>query len=341
MNEHLEGETEGLIRSWMRHDEAMLRDYLVAEVEDPRINVQSILTRHFLIEALFGQRFAGLRKHELRFAAVMNWLLELGQKPASREDFPALHHALRQGTDNAEGLEIPQYVTRTFAALPATPDELQVPNYLDTLIEQQSATARQFDPWEECLATFQRIWRQTLPSQPSPRISVLEPACGSANDYRFLDAFGLTRLLDYTGFDLCEKNVRNASAMFPAARFAVGNVFEIDARDLAFDYSFVHDLFEHLSLEGLEVAIAELCRVTHSGICIGFFNMHEGGEHLLRPVGDYHWNLLSFARTSGLFEQGGFAVQTVHIGTFLKWRVACDQTHNKNAYTFLARRTRT
>ena len=51
--------------------------------------------------------------------------------------------------------------------------------------------------------------------------------------------------------------------------------------------------------------------------------------------------MLSLARTKALFERAGFLVQTVHIGTFLKWRVGCDQTHNKNAYTFLARRAGT
>ena len=47
---------------------------LVQGVEDPRINVQSILTRHFLIEQLFGNRFAEVTEAELRFAVVMNWL---------------------------------------------------------------------------------------------------------------------------------------------------------------------------------------------------------------------------------------------------------------------------
>jgi len=115
MNEDLRRETEGLIKSWMRHDEERLRDYLVAGVEDPRINIQSILTRHFLIEALFGDRFAPLMEHELRFGAVMNWLLKLAQKPGGSEDFASLLHALEQGADNAEGLAIPAFLSQTFA----------------------------------------------------------------------------------------------------------------------------------------------------------------------------------------------------------------------------------
>jgi len=73
-------ETENLKKSWMRYDRATLRDYLVRDVEDPRINVQSILTRHFLIERLFGKRFDPLAQHELRFALVVNWLLDLQKK---------------------------------------------------------------------------------------------------------------------------------------------------------------------------------------------------------------------------------------------------------------------
>jgi len=272
---------------------------------------------------------------------VMNWLLELVKKSASAEEFQAIHYALRQRADNAEGLEIPQFVTRTFADLPAAAGELTVPHYLDTVLEHQSFPRSHPGLPEASLSTFQLLWRKALEAEQSPRLSVLESACGSANDYRFLDAFGLARLLDYTGFDLCEKNIRNAKTMFPSARFQVGNVFDLDAPDKAFDYAFVHDLFEHLSLAGLEIAIAELCRVTRAGMCAGFFDMHEGQDHIVRPVDDYHWNGLSLVRTKELFERADFAVQTVHIATFLKWRLACDQTHNQNAYTFLARRVGT
>ena len=44
----LQEESDKLARSWMQHDAGMLRDYLVAGVEDPRLNVQSVLSRHFL-----------------------------------------------------------------------------------------------------------------------------------------------------------------------------------------------------------------------------------------------------------------------------------------------------
>jgi hypothetical protein len=44
----------------MQHDAGMLRDYLVAGVEDPRLNLQSVLSRHFLARALTGERFRAL-----------------------------------------------------------------------------------------------------------------------------------------------------------------------------------------------------------------------------------------------------------------------------------------
>jgi len=70
MEEHFEQETARLTKSWMQYDADTLRDYLVQDVEDPRINVQSILTRHFLIERLFGGRFRGLMDQELRFGCA-------------------------------------------------------------------------------------------------------------------------------------------------------------------------------------------------------------------------------------------------------------------------------
>jgi SAM-dependent methyltransferase len=189
------------------------------------------------------------------------------------------------------------------------------------------------------LEAFRKLWHKALAAEIPARkpLSVLEPACGSANDYRFLHAYGLARLVNYTGFDLCAKNIENARALFPGVSFAVGNVFEIAAPDKAFDLCFVHDLFEHLSLEGMQAAVREVCQVTRQGLCIGFFSMDEIRDHQVRPVEEYHWNRLSMARMRGLFADWGFAAQVVHIGAFLRQQIGCEQTHNPNAYTFLLR----
>jgi ubiquinone/menaquinone biosynthesis C-methylase UbiE len=164
---------------------------------------------------------------------------------------------------------------------------------------------------------------------------VLEPACGSANDYRFIEAFGIARLLNYTGFDLCKKNICNARQMFTDVCFKISNVLEIEAADGEFDYCFVQDLFEHLSVEAMETALAEICRVTRKAICAGFFNMYDGEQHKVRIVGDYHWNKLSVVQTKAIFERYASSVQVIHIDAFLRSKFHCEDTHNKGAYTLI------
>ncbi len=312
----------------MRHDSNTLRDYLVQDVEDPRINVQSILTRHFLVERIFGKQFDSLAEHELRFALVVNWLVKLLKKSVTAGQLQVVLDALLTGRDDADGLQIPSHVSETFAGL-------TLPNYICALFNWAPVETTEAPIPEYLMSTFQAIWSEVLASEQYQSISVLEPACGSANDYRFIETFGIARLLDYTGFDLCDKNVHNARQMFPRARFEVGNVLEIDADDKAFDYCFVHDLFEHLSIEATEAAISELCRVTRRDICAGFFNMHAGGEHIVKAVGDYHWNVLSTVRTKAVFERYASKIEAIHIDEFLKSKLGWADTHNKGAYTFV------
>jgi ubiquinone/menaquinone biosynthesis C-methylase UbiE len=340
MERSLKLETEKLIRSWMRHEPEHLGAYLVSGVEDPRINVQSIFTRHFLLRELFGDRFERLMFEECRFAAALNWLMTLGEELNDADLRAALLHALRQASDNAEGLIIPGFLSDAFRALPLPADSLcpiEVPNYVEQLLERPSDES-QSSPDPQTLHTFVRLWRsvlQVLASNGSNRLLVLEPACGSANEYGFLDSAGVTRLIDYHGFDLCEKNVLNARKRFPNARFNEGNVFEIKAADKSFDLCFLHDLLEHLSVEGLRRAVDELCRVSRRAICIGFFQMHEGPDHVIREVDEYHWNTLSMQRLRTLFEERGFSAQVIHIATFLREKLACEYTHNRDAYTLV------
>lgn len=341
----LQEESDKLARSWMQHDAGMLRDYLVGGVEDPRLNVQSVLSRHFLTHALTGERFGALMEQELRFAAAMNCLTTLAGKLRDAEELGLILYALRRGADNAEGIQIPEFLVKAFAAL-AKAGEMTIPNYIEAFLSGTEFVNGQAQPHQPSLDTFRQLWNQALAPAASPSqlstlkaqpLSVLEPACGSANDYRFLHAYGLAWQVRYTGFDLCAKNIENARALFPDVSFAVGNVFDIPAPDKAFDLCFVHDLFEHLSLEGLQAAVKEVCRVTRQGICVGFFNMDEIPDHQVRPVDDYHWNRLSMRRMRELFAGCGFGASVVHIGAFLRHQVGCEQTHNPNAYTFLLR----
>jgi SAM-dependent methyltransferase len=331
----------------MQHEAGMLRDYLVAGVEDPRLNLQSVLSRHFLARALTGERFSALMEQEYRFAAAMNWLTELAGRLHDTEELEVVLYALRRGADNGEGIEIPGFIVQIFASLPTAAAGFGIPNYVESFLSSTQMANGKARLHEPSLDTFRDLWNQALADEHSfpqsstlnPQLpSLLEPACGSANDYRFLHAYGLAWLVGYTGFDICAKNVENARALFPNVSFLVGNVFEIAAPDKAYDFCIVHDLFEHLSPEGMQAAVREVCRVTRQGLCIGFFNMDEIRDHLLCPVDDYHWNRLSMARMRELFAACGFTARVVHIGTFLRHQVGCEQTHNLNAYTFLLNR---
>ncbi|MHC1763333.1 MAG: class I SAM-dependent methyltransferase [Verrucomicrobiia bacterium] len=338
MDDRLHRESVNLAHAWMQHDSEMLRDYLISGVEDPRINIQSILLRHFLVVSLFGTRFENVMEDELRFATVMNWALETLEQAAGPEDLRAIQHALERGADDAEGLEVPRFVAMAFKALPATPDGVPVPNFLREWLDRASQENGVQALDDAVLCTFERAWAKALAGEVRADLSVLELACGSANDYRFFERFGLARLIDYTGIDLCEKNVANARAMFPAARFESGNALEVAAPDAAYDCCIAHDLFEHLSLDAMERALDEVCRVTRRSFCLGFFNLHEGAEHIEQPLDLYHWNRLSVPRLRHGLHRRGFQVQVVHVGTFLKWRLSCPRTHNPNAYTLFGER---
>jgi len=346
-------ETEKLTYSWAQHEAAWLRDYLVTGVEDPRLNVQSILTRHFLIQALVAEPSERLMAEEQRFGAALRWLAGQRDLISHAESRAGVLHALRHGADNAEGMEIPGFVLRTFKGLPIHGASFTVPNYLEDFLSGESTGEHCLSP---ILDTFSRIWREVLPRacrRPGPaegrflnpqnaerqdaRMSLIEPACGSANDYRFFHNFGIAPLLNYTGFDLCHTNILNARELFPKAHFEPGNVFEIASPDKSFDLCVVHDLFEHLSLTGLEQAVKEVCRVTRQAICVGFFQMDEIAEPVVRPRDDYYWNLLSLEQTRRLFARSGFVAQAIHIDSFLAQQIGAPPAHNPQAYTFLLR----
>jgi SAM-dependent methyltransferase len=347
MDNDLQHETEALRRSWAQHDPLKLHGYLVQGVENPQINLQSIFSRHFLLREMGVADAEPLMHEECRFSAVINWLLAVGSGTATSEDWQAIHHALTCGADNAEGLSIPRFVLHAFNLLSGkavdqepghSPNE--IPNYIALYLEQ----AAQFGPENifqaPALGVFRDLWNRRLavPGSELTRVSVLEPACGSANDYRFLDAYGLSPWMDYTGFDLSSQNIANARAMFPETTFFEGNAFEIPRADRSSELCFVHDLFEHLSIQGFERAVGEICRVTAKGVCANFFQMEEMPAHQVRPLDEYHWNLLSMGQVKELFAQNGFEGGVIHVGTFLREQFGCRETHNPNAYTMLLRR---
>lgn len=334
----LQIESEKLAQSWMRHDPAMLRDYLVADVENPRINLQSILTRHFLIASIDGTSFRELVEAEWAFSAAMNWIFTTAKSAGDAESLAEIAHALRCGADNAEGIEIPRFLSLIYRSLPREVSGQTVPNYIESALRETRYCDGHAILPQTALETFEHLWNQAMNGFSHSPLTVLEPACGSANDYRFLVRYGIASSLAYTGVDICEKNIANARVLFPNVDFRTGNIFALDAPDRAFACSFVHDLFEHLSPAGIETGVKELCRVTQRELCVHFFNMDEIPDDFVRPLEEYHWNTLSMDRMRERFAAQGFSGQVLQIGAFLRSRLGCEQTHNPRAYTFLLRR---
>ncbi len=329
-------ESEGLAKSWQRYDSAHLRDYLVRGVEDPRINVQSILSRHFLIERLFGRRFEAVADAELRFAIAMNWLMKTVSTCARVEQLGELLDSLLDGIEIANGTRIPAYVQSIFDSLPCECNGVIVANYVNEVLMWPPMEPVALPLPESVLNTFATIWQNLLACEPTERISVIEPACGSANDYRFLHAFGIAPLIDYCGFDLCDKNIANARRMFGDANFGCANVLEIGHADKSFDFCFVHDLFEHLSPAAFDRAVEEVVRVTLKACCLSFFNAGCNPEHIERPIEDYHWNTLSISQTDQLLRRLGCETKIIGIDAWLRQQFECGDTHNKQAYTVIA-----
>ena len=230
--------------------------------------------------------------------------------------------------------------------------ELQITPYLKSCYEGLSSEESQIEDYitqaligsvsgengllpESALTTFELMWYITLNDREAGNISVLEGGCGSANDYRFLHSFGVAEFLTYTGIDICEKNIANARRRFGSVNFAVGNIMNIPAEDNSYDYSFVHDVFEHLSVEATETALAELSRVTRRQACLSFFNMADIPEHVVKPTGLYHWNTLSLSKICKILSRSAYDIDVVHIDTFLKENYEGADYHNKNAYTLI------
>ena len=230
--------------------------------------------------------------------------------------------------NGADSSDVPKFLCDGFR-------KLSFPNYISDLLSWVPQKEHEENIPDYLLNTFQEIWAQALEPEKATPISVIEPACGSANDYRFLDSYALAPFLRYTGFDLNKKNVSNAKGKYPTVDFKVCNVFDIPANDNTYDCCFVHDLFEHLSAEGIEQAIQEICRVTAKKVCIHFFNMDDSNEHQIITNGAYHLNRLSQKKISRLFQNKADNIEIIHIDTFLEKRFGYSGTHNKQAWTWL------
>jgi SAM-dependent methyltransferase len=188
------------------------------------------------------------------------------------------------------------------------------------------------------LNAFAAVWRSALEPLPRRGASMLEVACGSANDYRFWAAYGLAPHLDYTGIDLNSRNIENARELFPEVRFDVGNVFELVDGGVTFDYVYVSDLFEHLSFRAIEVAVEQVSSVARRAVIVNFFEVLDGlVDHVYRrvPARRYYWHTLSLPKMTRLFERRARRVRALRMVDYLSLEAGFSPYHAGRA-TLLA-----
>jgi len=319
-------ENDSLRSSWQRFEPAYLDSYLVSGVEDPRINLQSILTRALLADTLWPNRHTHLIEAELRFALALTCLLNQLQSGRSR-------HELLEELMDGRSTTCPNLLRKTYRYLQQ--DNCPVPDYLTTALLQPGPTEPHDSLHQSALNTFCHLWQATLANSHASPLTVLEPACGSANDYRFLHHTGLARFLNYTGFDIAPSNITNARQHFSTVNFFTASILDNLLPDQTFDIVFVHDLFEHLSPAALERALDQTMRLTHHLACLHFFNADNLPQHQIRPTARYHCNRLSIDRLTETLQRLGGSVEIYRLRNWTSKKFAFDNYYNPQAVTIL------
>jgi len=327
--EAIERENENLRAAWEQYPAEHLDTYLVAGVEDPRINIQSILTRAFLTDALFPERFTALIHEELRFGTVLQWLLTQYTTGADRDE-------LREAICFAKAPHIPPFVADAARWLEA--DTCPLPHYIEMALDPPSDATPDQLLSERALDAFGAVWRRELAGLTAPRLSVLEVACGSANDYRTIHDHGLAPYLDYTGLDISEKNIANALTRFPEVAFRAGSILDSGLPDATFDFVFAHDLLEHLSSPAIATALAEMVRLARREVWVHLFNAKPEGEHEIIPKEHYHWNLLSRSALLATGRALGCAVDIIEVATLLQHKFGLRDYYNPHAATIILKK---
>jgi len=315
--------------SWDCYPADFLDRYLVSGVEDPRLNGQSILTRALLIDALHPGCFDALITEELRFGAVLTWIVRQLEKGATRQQF-------LDAIESADSARVPDFILKTYAWLQEA--TCPIPDYLTAALSHLDADLPRRCLSDLALDTFMTIWSEQLSHAPSATISVLEVACGSANDHRFFDRCGLVPFLSYTGIDIATKNIANAKRRYPNADFRVQSILTSDLPDSSYDYVFCHDLLEHLSLGAMERALAEMLRIARKDVVLHFFNAKGTGDHEIVPVRRYYRNRLSLEKVIAFFQHRGARVTCLEMAQWFQEKIGFPGYHNPNAFSIIVER---
>jgi SAM-dependent methyltransferase len=323
-------EEYNLRSSWDCYPSEYLDLYLVSGVQDPRINAQSILTRAMLIDNLFPSRFDALITEELRFGAVLTWILGQLEQGLGR-------YELWDKIESGDPARVPAFILNAYAWLQS--QTCPIPDYITAALSYFDADLPRQSLPELALDTFMKLWSEELAQTSGPPISVLEVACGSANDYRFLHRSGLAGFLCYTGIDITPRNIANARRRFPQADFRVQSILTTELPDRSYDCVFCHDLIEHLSPAGMERALGEMLRIARGEVILHFFNAQWSGAHEIVPVQRYYRNRISLEKIAAFFEYAGVRLTCLEMTQWLRRKIGCPDYHNPNAFSIIVERS--
>lgn len=322
----LETESAKLKWAWDRHSSNFLDEYLVRNHEDPRVNIQSILTRSFVIDTLWPNQFDDLISDELRFGAIMCWFVkELGE---GKNRYCILDSISRSDP------VLPKFITETYEWLESK--KCSIINYISAALSSDDPDHPEILLNQHALGTFEYIWSSLLHNRNAKRVSLTEFGPGSANDYRYFDSFGIARFIDYHGIDISKKNVLNARRRCPNTFFSVGSIFNSGLPDDSVDYILAHDLFEHFSPQGLEVSLSEVMRICKKEAWLNFFNATYAEEHFFEPYDDYYWNKLSIKRLIESLHEVSSTVEVIVIQDMLNTKYNYGSFYNPQAVTIIA-----
>ena len=312
-------------RHWDRIGSERLDRYLVQDVEHPAINVQSVLVRAFLLDRLFPDEEFDLVDEELYYAACCCHVLVGHREEWFRDFFDKVKAACPDE-------ELPAF-------LRSEPRNRLGKRFVlsELCSELANSIAEGFDDFT---SPFEQGWKEWIRGREYNPFKMLELGCGSANDYRYFDAYGLAALFTYSGMDVSKANIKNARNRFPETHFQQGDACAIEAEDQSFDVTLAFDLYEHLSHEALSMALSESLRVTKDELWMSLFNAADITTHQIKQVEDYHWNLLSLGELKSDIQSQGFDVEIISIAKLMEGRFEGYRHYNQEAYILIATRRR-
>lgn len=124
-------------------------------------------------------------------------------------------------------------------------------------------------------------------------LKLLDVPCGNGTDYEYIFS---NLPLEYEGLELNPKQVKLNRERLLGGNFQIGDIMGLKAPDCSYDIVYCRHIFEHLSLDAMDLALKETYRVARKFLLYVFFSMEDIPEHKEIPVRLYHCNVLSKRR---------------------------------------------